>query len=109
MGRFVIVAYSPKPGAEERLLALVRKHVAVLREQNLASDRAPMLMRASGGAIIEVFEWRSAEAIDEAHRNPVVQGLWAEFGAACEYTPLGTLPECQQMFAEFEAIADDPS
>ncbi len=34
MGRFVIAAYKSKPGREEALLAVVRKHRHVLRAEN---------------------------------------------------------------------------
>ena len=61
-------------------------------------------MRAADASIVEVFEWRSAEAIHQAHSNPAIQALWAEFGAACDYTPLTKLAETQQMFAEFDAV-----
>lgn len=90
MGRFVIVAYAPKAGKEEQLLAAVRKHLEVLR--------------AADGTLVEVFEWRSAEAINAAHANPAVQALWADFGAACDYVPLSKLAETHQMFAEFDAV-----
>ena len=30
MGRFVIVAYTPKPGKEQQLIAAVKKHLNVL-------------------------------------------------------------------------------
>ena len=105
MGHFVIVAYTPKPGNEVQLLAAVKKHVQVLQEQALATDRPAYVMRAAGGAVVEVFEWRSAEAVSQAHTNPAVQALWAEFGAVCDYTPLARLTECQQMFAGFESVA----
>jgi hypothetical protein len=104
MGRFVIVAYTPKPGKDLELLAAVRKHLKVLRDEQLATDRPAYVMRAADGTIIEVFEWRSAEAIAQAHSNPAVGALWAEFGAACEYTPLCKLAEAHQMFAEFDAV-----
>jgi len=104
MGRFVIVAYTPKAGREEQLLAAVKKHLQVLQAEQLVTDRPASVMRAADGTILEVFEWRSAEAIQQAHGNPAVHALWAEFGAACEYTPLAKLAEAQQMFAEFEAV-----
>ena len=104
MGRFVIVAYTPKAGREEQLLAAVRKHLQVLHAEQLVTDRPAYVMRAGDGTFLEIFEWRSAEAIQQAHGNPAVQALWAEFGAACDYTPLAKLAEAQQMFAEFEAI-----
>jgi len=105
MGRFVIVAYTPKPNKEQQLVAAVRKHLQVLQAEKLVTDKPGYVMRASDGTIVEVFEWRSAEAINQAHTNPAVQALWAEFGAACDYTPLTKLKESHQMFAEFDAVA----
>lgn len=105
MGRFVIVAYKPKANKEEQLMAAVKKHLRVLKEENLITDRPGYVMRATDGTLVEVFEWRSADAIRQAHVNPAVQALWAEFGAACDYTPLAQLKESQQMFAEFDAVS----
>lgn len=104
MGRFVIVAYTPRDGMETRLLAAVRKHLSVLRDQDLVTDRPAYLMRASDGTVVEIFEWQSADAVKEAHGNPAVQKLWKEFDEVCEYSPLSALAECQNMFAEFEAV-----
>ena len=104
MGRFVIVAYAPKAGKEEQLLAAVRKHLQVLQAEQLVTDKPAYVMRAGDGTLVEVFEWRSAEAINEAHANPAVQALWADFGAACDYVPLNKLAETHQMFAEFDAV-----
>jgi quinol monooxygenase YgiN len=105
MGRFVIVAYKPKPGKEEALLAAVRKHVQVLRDEQFVTDRPAYVMRAGDGTLLEIFEWRSAEAIHQAHSSPAVMALWGEFGAVCDYMPLTSLPETSEMFAEFEAVA----
>jgi quinol monooxygenase YgiN len=104
MGQFVIVAYTPKPGKAEQLLAAVKKHLQVLRAEKLVTDKPAHVMRAANGTIVEVFEWRSPEAVKQAHGNPAVQALWAEFEAACDYTPLAKLAEAQQMFAEFQAV-----
>ena len=105
MGRFVIAAYTPKPGKERELLAAIARHQRVLRAENLVTDAAPHLMRATDGTLIEVFEWRSAEAIGQAHASAAVQELWNEFGGACDYVPLARLAEAQQAFAEFERVA----
>jgi quinol monooxygenase YgiN len=105
MGRFVIVAYAPKSGKADALLTAVRKHLEVLRAEGLVTDRPAYVMRAANGTVVEVFEWQSAEAIARAHSTPAVQALWAEFGAACEYRPLSSLAECQNLFAEFEPVA----
>ncbi len=104
MGRFVIVAYKPKAGMADRLVACVAKHLKVLAAEELVSERPAYVMRGAGGTIVEVFEWASAEAIRRAHSNAAVGALWAEFAAVCDYVPLHTLPEAQQLFAEFEPL-----
>lgn len=103
MGRFVIVAYRPKPGQRGALVAAVEKHLRVLSAENLITDKTPCVMQAADGTVVEVFEWRSIEAIAAAHKNATVQALWGEFAATCDYVPLASLAEAQQMFAEFDA------
>ena len=102
--RIVIVAYRPKPGKQDILLAEVRDHVHLLRSEGLATDRLPVVLRARDGAIIEIFEWASPAAIEEAHSNPRVQAMWARFAQVCDYAPLNTLPESADLFAEFEPV-----
>lgn len=104
MGRFVIVVYKPKLGKDEQLLGLVARHWRALQAQGLVTERAPYAMKAADGSVVEVFEWRSKQAIEQAHRNPAVLGLWAEFEAVCEYRSLSALAEAQQMFDEFEPL-----
>ena len=105
MTRIVVVAYRPKPGKSQALDVVVAKHLRVLAAEQLVTDRPAWVMRAKDGTVVEVFEWRSAEAIEQAHTNAAVAALWAEFAAVCDYVPLAGLAEAQQMFAEFEASA----
>jgi len=103
-GVCVIVAYRPKPGTEDDLLELVRSRVPTLRKEGLVSDRAPTIMRARDGTIVEVSEWKSREAIDAAHKNPNVLAMWEKFFDVCDCVPLNTLAEASEMFASFEPI-----
>jgi len=105
-GVCVIVAYRPKLGKETELLQLVRSRVPVLRQEKLVTDRVPVIVRARDGTIVEVSEWKSPDAIDAAHRNPIVRAMWEEFFALCECVPLNTLAEAQEMFAGFEPLDD---
>src|SRR5437868_14973988 len=105
-GVIVIVAYRPKPGQEKELLELVRSRVPTLKKENLVTDRAPTIMRARDGTIIEVSEWKSQEAIETAHKNPNVLAMWNKFFAVCDCVSLNTLAEAKEMFAGFEPIAD---
>ncbi len=103
MSDMVIVAYRPKPGKEDELLALTRDHVPELRRLGLATDRTPLAMRSKDGIIVEVFEWQDG-AINAAHTHPDVLAMWERYGAVCHYVPLNELPEARDMFAQFEPI-----
>jgi len=108
-GIVCIVAYRPKPGGEAELLELVRGRIPTLRKEGLATDRVPVMMRAKDGTIIEVSEWKSQQAIDDAHKNPRVLAMWNEFFAICDCVPLNTVPESAMMFAGFEPIPTPPA
>ena len=102
----VIVAYRPKPGKESETLDLVRSRVPTLHKEGLVTDRAPIIMRAQDGTIIEVSEWSSQEAIDAAHKNPNVLVMWTRFFEVWECVPLNTLSESSELFAGFEPVPD---
>jgi quinol monooxygenase YgiN len=74
-GVIVIVAYRPKTGRESETLDLVKPRVPTLRKEGLVTDRAPTIMRARDGTIIEVSKWKSQEAIDAAHKNANVLAM----------------------------------
>lgn len=104
MGRIVIVVYRPKPGKEKDLLNLVEEHLPVLKSRQLITDRTPIVMQAADKTIVEIFEWKSRKAIDEAHTDPAVQQLWSRFNEVCDYEIPVNVKEFQSMFSEFEAI-----
>jgi quinol monooxygenase YgiN len=101
MGRIVIVAYKPKPGKGQALKELTKTHVSRLKKEGLVTDREPVIAETADGTLIEVFEWLSDEAIQNAHKNPAVLQMWAEYAEVCDYVPLNTLQECGNLFAEF--------
>jgi quinol monooxygenase YgiN len=103
-GIVVIVAYRPKAGCEQELLEIVRSRVPTLRKEGLVTDRVPVIMRAKDGTIIEVSEWKSHEATEEAHQNQRVLAMWDRFFAVCDCVPLNVVPESATMFAGFEPI-----
>ena len=103
-GRLVICAFKPKPGMQAQLIEVVEKHWRLLKAEELVTDRTRYAMLAADGTVVEVFEWRSAEAIEKAHHNPAVLAIWKEFEAACEYVPLASLSEALHPFSEFEPL-----
>ena len=104
MGRIVVVGLRPKPGKEDDLAALIKTHLPILREEGLATDRAPIVMRAEDGTVIEVFEWKSKEAINAAHSNAAVQAMWQKYSEVCEFVPVSQLKEFSDMFSEFTPL-----
>jgi hypothetical protein len=105
MGQVVIASYRPKPGQEQLLLEVVRTHVPVLRQQGLATQRPVVVLRASDGTLLEIFEWVSEAAVEQAHTNPAVQTLWERFAKVCDFATLASLPGAQEPFPHFEPVA----
>jgi len=99
--RIVIVAYKPKAGKAEALRQLMREHLSILKQQQLVTDRASIMMEAKDGTIIEVFEWKSKSAIEQAHTNPEVLKMWEKYADACEYIPVGQVEETANLFSQF--------
>lgn len=102
MGRIVIATYRPKAGQAAALADLVKEHVPALRKRGLVTDRKAIAMRAADGTIVEVFEWKSAAAIEAAHTDPVVAEIWGRFFAISDCIPIAEHPAAAQMFPDFE-------
>ena len=79
-------------------------HLPVLRNEGLATERESIIMRASDGTVIEVFEWVSDEAMEAAHVNTAVQKMWQAYAELCDYVPLSTLKESNELFAAFTPL-----
>ena len=104
MGSIAVACYRPRPGCEAALAELVRNHMPPLRAEGLVTERAPIAMCTADGTIVEIFEWVSREAIEGAHKNPVVLDLWKQFEAVCWYETPSNLAEFQNMFSHFEPL-----
>lgn len=101
MGKIVIATYKPKPGKEKLLDRLVKDHVKVLRNQGLATLRPPMIMKSADGTVVEVFEWISKQAIEDAQKNADVQEYWNKYKEVCDIIPVSDLIEANTSFSEF--------
>lgn len=107
MGRIVIACYRPKPGQAAQLEELMKTHLSTLRAEGLVTDRDSIMMKASDGTIVEVFEWKSREAIEQAHTNPVIGEMWAKYAAVCDYVPIAEVAEAKQLFSELAPLAGE--
>jgi hypothetical protein len=104
MGRIVIVCYKPKSGKEKELEGLSKTDIDRLKKENLVTNRQPIIMKSQDGCIIEVFEWKSKEAIEQAHSNTEVQKMWGEYAEVCDYEKPINIEEFGHLFSEFEPL-----
>lgn len=104
MGHIVINCYRPKAGKTERLVGLIQRHLAVLRNRGLATARPSITMTASDGTVVEIFEWASKDAMARAEGDADLDGMAREYHEVCERVPLAELHEAGRLLAEFEAV-----
>lgn len=100
----MISCYRPKAGKDQQLDELMKTHIDILRSEGLATARKSIMMKAADGTIIEVFEWKSKEAIEKAHTNPKVLKMWEEFSQVCDFVKPVDISEFQNIFSEFEPV-----
>ena len=104
MGVFVIACFKPKPGKEKMLLDVVRDHLPVLRKEGLVTEKQSLTMKSKEGSIVEVFEWKSEKAIEEAHKSKTVLELWKRFEESSDYIPVASIEEAKHVFSNFEPV-----
>jgi quinol monooxygenase YgiN len=84
-----IVTYVPKPGKEDELLALVKKHEPALRGVGLVTAKPFEVWKAfdvrkQRVTFIEQFQWKDGRASDVAHQTPEVMAVWEPMGPVLE-------------------------
>ena len=92
----MLVTYRPKQGKEEELLALVRRHWPALQEVGLVTQDPARIWRATDKrsgevSIVEMFQWKDADASGIAHRTPKVMAIWDPMGPILEELKLASL------------------
>ncbi|MHC5012160.1 MAG: hypothetical protein ACYTG6_14650 [Planctomycetota bacterium] len=105
MGVVVMAVYRPKEGRQQDLERLIAKHVPLLRDLGLATERPVLLLRARGGGeFVEVFEWTSEEAAGQAHDDPRVAEIWNTMGEMAAFAPLASLEGASSPFPHFDVV-----
>jgi len=104
MAHTVIAVYRPHADKGEALLELVKTHLPTLRKEGLATETASVVLRASDGSLLEIFDWVSGEAVEAAHTNEAVQAMWERFATVCDFATLDSLAEAEKVFAHFERV-----
>ena len=100
----VFAIYKPHTNKGNKLKKLLFNHIPILKSNNLITDRPPMLVQSKNGIYIEIFEWKSNNAVEEAHKNSEVQKLWDEMEKVCDFTSLDSIKEAKEYFPQFKPI-----
>lgn len=100
----VIASYKPREGKDEGMKEVLRDHMPILRKEGLITDFPAIVLKAIDGSFIEIFEWKSQEAINQAHHSENVLALWKRFDEVCTYVKLSDIEECKNLFASFEPV-----
>lgn len=104
MGVIAIACYRPKPGKADELHALMKTHLPILRTEGLVDDGPSLCGCAKDGTIVEMFTWKSQDAIDDAHKNPAVLAMWGEYAKCCDFAPLTELAEAKELFCQLTPL-----
>ncbi len=104
-GNFVIAMYHPKEGKDAELKDKIKGHLPTLRRLDLATDREALVLLSSDGVYLEIFEWKSVEAVEMAHSHPEVAKMWEDFGKVCDFISLSALADAGRPFPHFQ-LAD---
>lgn len=101
----VIAAYRPKPGKAQELRRLVHVHRKTLDAAQLITEKPTVVLRArSDGTLLEIFEWISSKAADEAHLHPAIRAIWSKLAKVADIIPLSAIQEAGKVFSHFEAL-----
>ena len=102
--KIVFAIYKPHQDKGNELKKLILKHVPRLKSNKLITNREPLLVKSKNGIYIEIFEWKSTDAVEEAHENPEIQKLWDEIEKVCDFTNLESIEEVREYFPQFKPI-----
>ena len=103
--QIVFAVYRPHAGKSDALKKLIKEHLPTLRKLELITSRPDVLVQAKDGAFIEVFEWVSDEAAENAHEHPAVARIWEAMGQVCDFGALDSLAESKKPFSHFTPVA----
>jgi hypothetical protein len=102
----VMAVYRARDRCEEQLVGLLRRHYPTLNSLGLVANGGAILLRSPEEPVfVEIFEWKSQDAIRIAHESKEVQALWAGLGDIAANITLSDLKESGKTFAKFQYVA----
>ena len=104
----VLALYQVARENEKALLRLLPKKRRYFLKAGYATRRAPILLRSRQNPeiFIEIFEWKSQDAVAKAHQDPKVRAIWDEMDKLCKRIGKGLneVPEFATPFPHFDPV-----
>ena len=98
----VMALYRPKQGKAKELEALLKKHFPILKEYGLTTETFPLIGKSADGSYLEMFEWISEQAAQQAHDHPAIAQIWEAMSLISDWGTLSQLPESNKPFPQFQ-------
>jgi hypothetical protein len=100
----VIAAYRPRAGKGVEFRGLLAQHGPALRSEGLITSRPTLVLEASDGTYLEIFQWASSDAARDAHERAPIERLWDAMGRVADFVSLDTLEESHRPFTHFAPV-----
>lgn len=105
MPRILIVAYRPKSGKSDDVLALLAQQLKAIRNVGTRTTRDPWLMHASNGEILQISEYSSERDVERCWEDVTYQDIGAQLTALCDMVPIRSLQESSAAYMDLQAVA----
>lgn len=102
---YCIKTFMPHPGHEQDLELRLKEHWDALHAAGLTvPNQEPFFARSRAGRVLEIFEWKDAAAMEEAHRRGELQATWKKIQECSTLVPLASLGESSEPYAHFHVL-----
>jgi hypothetical protein len=80
--------------------------VKALRDRGHITSRPAPICRTEGGEYLVIIEWKTPTSVDDAHADPVIQGLWERKATLVEYIGVADLTDSSVPFVSYDVLAN---
>ena len=104
MSRVAIMIFRPQKDKLGELIALLKQSHSALLKFGIVTAREQILAMSVEGSVIQILEWTSKQAEEEAAVHDEIRELWMEAERLCEFQKPIEVKEFTQMFPSFEVV-----
>ncbi|KAA3604362.1 MAG: hypothetical protein DWQ01_22400 [Planctomycetota bacterium] len=100
-----VVVYKPLEDKEAEFLQVLGAHWPLLGKHGLVTRTPRVTLRCPSGRVVEIFEWRSKVAAQEAFSIPAIRKCWERIESLANLESLNRLEIADQPFPFLERLS----